>query len=116
MPLSVLHEYVKEVEEICTHYHIPVAWFGHALDGNLHTMLMLGENGQTENDTRVKKAIHEIYTYAIGNGGVISGEHGIGMLQKEFMPLQFSRPHLDLMQGIKHLFDPNDILNPGKIL
>lgn len=113
VPLSQLYGYVERVEEICKDYQIPVACFGHAWDGNLHTMLMLQElPGETE---RLQQAIKEIYAYAIAHGGVISGEHGIGLIQKEFMGMQFTRPHLALLQSIKQLFDPHGILNPGKI-
>jgi glycolate oxidase len=116
VPLSSLYRYIRKVEEIAASHGMPLACFGHALDGNLHTMLVLNENtgiGETENAAR---AVNEIYSYAIKNGGVISGEHGIGLLQKEFMPMQFSGPHLQLMQQIKQLLDPNGILNPGKVL
>jgi len=115
VPLSVLNQYVKKVEEIGDHYGIPVACFGHALDGNLHTMLMLNDKDDPAGEEDRRTALREIYSYAIDNGGVISGEHGIGMLQKEFMPLQFPAGYLHLLNGIKQLFDPNNILNPGKL-
>lgn len=115
VPLSFLYQYIGGVEEICARNNIAVAWFGHAMDGNLHTMLLTKKrdrlNGYNINET----AIREIYTYAISNGGVISGEHGIGFLQKEFMDIQFSVSHLALIKKIKALFDPNGILNPGKL-
>lgn len=114
VPLSNLYVYMKNVVDICEHYQIPVASFGHAWDGNLHTMLMLQEHSD-EKAAALQQAIYEIYACAINLGGVISGEHGIGLLQKEFMGLQFSKPHLSLMQSIKQLFDPNGILNPGKV-
>jgi glycolate oxidase len=60
--------------------------------------------------------LQEIYTYAVSVKGVLSGEHGIGLLQREYMPLQFTAAHLSLMKNIKALFDPNNILNPGKII
>ena len=112
VPLSVLYDYIREVELICKQYNVSVACFGHALDGNLHTMLMIGD---ATDEKDINNAAYEIYSYAIAKGGVISGEHGIGLLQKEFMPMQFSKAYLQLMQNIKHLFDPNGILNPGKI-
>ena len=114
MPLSKIHDYIKKVESICKEYSITLTYFGHIFDGNLHTMLSLDKN--YANDTRIKSAITEIYNYAISNGGVISGEHGIGLIQKEFMPLQFPEKQLVLMQKIKQLFDPNCILNPGKLV
>lgn len=112
VPLSLLYDYIIKVEAVCKYYNISVACFGHALDGNLHTMLMIDADIEESN---INNALYEIYSYAIAKGGVISGEHGIGLLQKEFMPMQFSKTYLQLMQNIKHLFDPNGILNPGKI-
>lgn len=115
VPLSGLYDYIQEVEKICAAHQVPVASFGHALDGNLHTMLQLDAQQNAEEDDRVEQAVQAIYAYAIRNGGVISGEHGIGLIQQPLMNLQFTAPHLALMQGIKQLFDPNGILNPGKI-
>lgn len=113
MPVTQLYSYILKVEEICNYYGSRVASFGHALDGNLHTMLIQDRIGNEENE---QKALQEIYTYAIANGGVISGEHGIGVLQRPFMHFQFSVPQLALMKGIKGIFDPKGILNPGKKL
>ncbi len=115
VPLSFLYKYITGVEAICERRNIPVACFGHAMDGNLHTMLTL--NAAQSNDEKInfENTVQEIYRYAISNGGVISGEHGIGLLQKDLMKVQFSNAHLTLMKGIKDLLDPNGILNPGKI-
>jgi FAD/FMN-containing dehydrogenase len=116
VPLSVLYAYIHEVEAIGTMFDIPVVCFGHALDGNLHTMLIVDERfTQAENEKKTRKAVERIYAYAIANGGVISGEHGIGLLQKKFMDMQFSQHHLALMKGLKQLFDPAGILNPEKV-
>jgi glycolate oxidase len=114
MPLSALYNYVQKVEAICRQYQVPVACFGHVFDGNLHTMLTVTEN--VVKAEHVDKAVNEIYEYAILNGGVISGEHGIGLLQKQFMAKQFTEAHLKLMQNIKNVFDPAGILNPGKVV
>ncbi|MFD2787214.1 FAD-binding oxidoreductase [Hymenobacter rubripertinctus] len=115
IPLSLLYPYLAKVEEITARYQLAVAYFGHALDGNLHTMVMLDQDLDTEAGANAAQAVNSIYAYAIANGGAISGEHGIGMLQKEFMKNQFSADHLALAKSIKHVLDPNDILNPGKI-
>jgi len=115
LPLSQLPAYISKLESVSREYAVPVVYFGHALDGNLHAMLHLPGSGPAVEDDRFQQAIHAIYQYAIGVGGVISGEHGIGLLQKEFMPLQFTPAHLALMRQIKQVFDPNGILNPGKI-
>jgi glycolate oxidase len=101
------------VEEIGSRYDLDVIWFGHALDGNLHTMVLT--DGVSSSDLP-GKALDEIYEFAVVNGGVISGEHGIGLLQRSWMEKQFSPAHLDLMRSLKALFDPGEILNPGKML
>ncbi len=67
-------------------------------------------------ENELPKAIREIFNLTVGLGGTISGEHGIGLVQKEFMDIPFSPLELNLMKGIKNLFDPKGILNPGKIL
>jgi len=113
IPLSRLHTYIKTVEGVGSRYGVRVIWFGHALDGNLHTMI-LKDGGPSEE--QVEKALEEIYGFAVTNGGVISGEHGIGLLQKSFMEKQFTPAHLKLMKSIKTLLDPQGILNPGKML
>lgn len=112
VPLTVLYPYIKQVEAICARAGIQVIYFGHAMDGNLHTMLLLNEG---EEQHILQQVLRDIYQYAIDNGGVISGEHGIGLLQKEFIPMQFSTQHLALLKNLKQFFDPNGIINPGKI-
>jgi glycolate oxidase len=115
VPAANLYAYILEVERICQQYGIPLVCFGHALDGNLHTMLLLDSGGAADEPSRVEKAVAAIYHYAVTAGGVISGEHGIGCLQKEYMPLQFSDNQLALMYSIKSALDPAGILNPGKM-
>lgn len=116
VPLSMLDKYIARTEEICRKQGILLVYFGHALDGNLHTMLVMNEKMTTDEERKLTITVKEIYSYAIELGGVISGEHGIGYLQKEFMNLQFSSEQLRTMKQLKMLFDPNGILNPGKIL
>ncbi len=115
VPLSRFDKYVTEVERICNTHQIEFAYFGHALDGNLHVILMSQIDTVTENE-KLGNVIKEIYSCAVSLGGVLSGEQGIGYLQKEFMPLQFPEFSLMLMKKIKALFDPNYLLNPGKII
>jgi glycolate oxidase len=66
-------------------------------------------------ETRLDPAIREIFELTVSLGGLISGEHGIGWVQKKFMPIAFTKEELDLMRRIKYAFDPEGILNPGKI-
>ena len=116
VPLSNLQNYIDFIDTISLRYEIDIAYFGHALDGNLHTMLVLDNASAASKKTDIENALNDIYSYAISLGGVISGEHGIGILQKCFMNLQFSNEHIRLMQKIKQLFDPQTILNAGKIV
>jgi glycolate oxidase len=115
VPLSFLYDYIKKVELIAASNRIKMVCFGHALDGNLHTMLIF-DDGRSADDNNTKNAILEIYKYIVSIGGVISGEHGIGMIQKEFMKIQHSEPHMKLLREIKRLMDPNNIMNPGKLV
>jgi FAD/FMN-containing dehydrogenase len=85
------------------------------MDGNMHTMLLLAAD-QGHDASSSKELLTAIYTAAVEMGGVISGEHGIGCLQQEFLPLQLSTKHISILQQIKKIFDPNGILNPGKLL
>lgn len=115
VPLSSMYDYIKKVEVISKSNHINMVCFGHALDGNLHTMLIFDDK-QSVNEIKTKKVIVDIYKYVISLGGVISGEHGIGLIQKDYMKIQHSKEHMRLLKKIKRLLDPSNIMNPGKIL
>jgi glycolate oxidase len=96
-------------------YHFKSVCYGHAGDGNLHVNIIKGELTDNAWNTELPKAIHELFTEVVRLGGTISGEHGIGWVQKEYMPIAFPQVTLELMRNIKKTFDPNGILNPGKI-
>jgi glycolate oxidase len=115
VPVSCLLDYIRFVKALSASSGIEIIVFGHALDGNMHTMILLNRDRAEDNQNEADAIAEEIYRYAISLGGVISGEHGIGMLQKKFMRLQYDEVHLALMRKIKDVFDPNGILNPGKI-
>jgi glycolate oxidase len=104
---------LKETEAIGDRYKLSLITFGHALDGNLHVMVGV-DSKQSGSDSPFRRSLQEIYSFALENGGVISGEHGIGLLQREFLGIQFPGNQLSLMKRIKELLDPNGILNPGK--
>ena len=111
-----LPQLIKGIKEIGARYHFRSVCYGHAGDGNLHTRI-IKDNMPEElwNGEHIKKAIAEIFTLCKKLGGTISGEHGIGLVQKEYMGIMFGQKEIDLQKGIKKLFDPNLILNPGKI-
>ena len=116
VPVGALYNYIRRVEDICGENNLSLVFFGHAFDGNLHTMIVMDETQLTGQAPTLDKAVDEIYEYAISLGGVISGEHGIGSLQKPYLKWQFNPTQLSLMRRLKSFFDPNGILNPGKIL
>jgi glycolate oxidase len=88
--------------------------FGHAGDGNLHPKIMFDPSDPDE-VARMEKGVEEIFDLACGLGGTLSGEHGIGLSKARFMPLEHDAVSMGLMRSIKRMFDPNNILNPGKM-
>jgi glycolate oxidase len=115
VPRAELPVLLKGVKEIGNKYGFHSVCYGHAGDGNLHVNIIKGDLDETRWKNDLPKGITEIFNLCKKLGGTISGEHGIGLVQKDYMPIVFSQHHLDLMRGIKHVFDPNGILNPGKI-
>ncbi|MFH0796039.1 MAG: FAD-binding oxidoreductase [Candidatus Omnitrophota bacterium] len=119
LPRSCMEPHLKAVEEISGKYNIWLPTYGHAGDGNLHTHIMKVdlERKPIENwEERYRMVRKEIHLDARNRGGKISGEHGIGLVKKEYLDIFMEKPVLKLMKDIKKLFDPNNILNPGKIL
>ena len=115
VPRSAIPEMVRRIQQIAQEYGLEIPLFGHIGDGNLHPNVLcdLRDNAQME---RVVKAAQEIFISAIELGGTLSGEHGIGLLKREFVRMSLDPELVDLMQEIKSSFDPNNILNPGKVL
>lgn len=107
---------LKGVKEIGNKYGFKSVCYGHAGDGNLHVNILKGELSDDFWNDGIKEAIKEIFILCKELGGTISGEHGIGYVQKEYMPLLFSDTHLDLFRNLKKVFDPKGILNPGKMV
>lgn len=114
VPLSKIPDMFKKVREVREKYQLNLVIFGHAGDGNLHPNIVANKNDKEEMK-RVEKAITEIFETAIALGGTLSGEHGIGTMKASFMPLELGEVELDMMKRIKKAWDPNNILNPGKI-
>ncbi len=113
VPRSKIADFVEEVKQISRNYGIPVIAYGHAGDGNVH-LHPLGPNIASE--SVIQDLQSEIYQAGIKMGGTISGEHGIGADKRKYMPLAVSPESIDLMKRVKKAFDPNNILNPGKVL
>ncbi len=116
VPRYQLPALLKGVKEIGTKYGFRSICYGHAGDGNLHVNIVKDTLTDEQWNDMLPKAITEIFTITRSLGGTLSGEHGIGYVQRPYMPLAFSATELAVMKGIKSVFDPNGILNPSKIL
>ncbi|NBU05074.1 MAG: FAD-binding protein [Sphingobacteriia bacterium] len=115
VPRAELPILLKGVKAIGKKYGFNSVCYGHAGDGNLHVNIIKGALSDDVWNIDLPKAISEIFELCKSLGGTISGEHGIGLVQKNYLPIVFSPYHLQLMKDIKKVFDPNYILNPGKI-
>jgi glycolate oxidase len=116
VPRADLGLLLKKVKEVGTRYNFESVCYGHAGDGNLHVNIIKNNLSDEYWETEIPKAVREIFEFVVSRGGTLSGEHGIGWVQRQYMDIAFSEIELALMQGIKQVFDPNGILNPGKIL
>ena len=115
VPRAELPFLLKKVKEIGSKYGFRSVCYGHAGDGNLHVNIIRDNMDDDAWNNKVPLGIREIFEYCVSIGGTISGEHGIGYVQKNYMDIPFDKTQLELQKGIKKLFDPNNILNPGKI-
>jgi len=114
VPRGRVPELFDIVGEMKRTYRLRVASFGHAGDGNIHVNLLL-KPGDVDEQARAKDAEHFLFTRVIALEGSISGEHGIGFAKAPYLPLELSGEEIALMKRVKAAFDPNGILNPGKI-
>ena len=114
VPRSRLAELVSFLGTVSMEYGLPIPAFGHAGDGNIHVNIMVDKNNEQEYTNGIK-AKHKLFEFVLSLGGTLSGEHGIGTTKSEFLPLEIDETALSIMQRLKTLFDPNNILNPGKI-
>jgi glycolate oxidase len=115
VPRYMLPELLSGIKKIGVKYGFQSVCYGHAGDGNLHVNIIKGDMTDDNWRTQVPLGIREIFKLTVSLKGTLSGEHGIGFVQKNFMDIAFTRTHLELMESIKRVFDPNNILNPGKI-
>ena len=115
VPRAELPKLLKGVKEIGSKHGFSSVCYGHAGDGNLHINIVKGEMSDAAWNNDLPKGIRELFELTVSLGGTLSGEHGIGLVQKEYMDIAFSPVSLELQKGIKALFDPNGILNPKKL-
>ena len=114
VPRSRMPDLVSFLSELSDRYGLPIPAFGHAGDGNIHVNIMMDKDNPDE-VRKGEKVITELFKKVVDLGGTITGEHGIGITKAQYMDIEFSRPALELMYRLKRAFDPNNILNPGKI-
>jgi glycolate oxidase len=121
VPRADIAEYVNQVHAIEKELGLWLPTFGHAADGNVHTNIMKAEwkDGAWKEtagwEKKYESAREKIHATGKRLGGIVSGEHGIGLVKKEYLPSFLGQTQIELMKGIKRVFDPKNILNPGKI-
>jgi glycolate oxidase len=114
VPRSELARMIRFIQEVGERHGLRIGTFGHMGDGNLHPTFLTDECNHEEME-RVERAMKEIFDFAIQLGGTITGEHGIGLAKKAFLPGAIGEGSLDLMRQLKRAWDPDNLLNPGKI-
>jgi glycolate oxidase len=114
VPRSEIPSMVRRVKEISRQYDLPVVVFGHAGDGNLHPTILF-DNRDVTRWPLVEQAAHDTFLAALELGGTLSGEHGIGMLKRDYMECALGAISIDVHRRLKRALDPLNILNPGKV-
>ena len=114
VPISKVPKMLKAIQAISKRHNVLIATLGHLGDGNLHPNIIFDGRNPGER-ARAAKATDDLFRAAIELGGTLTGEHGIGLAKADFMPLEHSTVAIKVMRNIKTLFDPNNILNPGKM-
>jgi glycolate oxidase len=115
VPRSKIAEFTRTVKEISAKYHVPIIVYGHAGDGNIHLHPICQDITREEWNKRLPHLMSDLYNAGVSLGGTISGEHGIGLDKKGYLSIGIDTKLLNSMMTIKRAFDPNNILNPGKI-
>ncbi len=115
VPRAHLPELIRGVKKLGKEFDFHAVCYGHAGDGNLHIRIKKPGNKFSLNNPEVIPALRALFELVRSLGGTISGEHGIGLIQKEYMDIVNTGPAMEVMKGIKRVFDPKNILNSGKI-
>jgi glycolate oxidase len=114
VPTSQLPAMVEGIKELSKKYRVHIYTFGHAGDGNLHVNFMCDSRNREQME-RVEKAVDELFRLTLDLGGTLSGEHGIGVTKAKYLEWEVGKEGIDLMKKIKLSFDPDNIINPGKM-
>jgi glycolate oxidase len=115
VPRSAIPEAVRRIKAISAKYDLPIVIFGHAGDGNLHPNILFDKR-DPEQWAKIEPMVGEIFGVALDLEGTLSGEHGVGTLKRPYMEQALGTTSLEMQQRIKRVLDPNNILNPGKVL
>lgn len=115
VPRANLPRLISGIKEIGKRYGFNSVCFGHLGDGNLHVNVLKEQISDDDWNTKIVEGIGEIFKLSVSLGGTLSGEHGIGIAKRPYMSIAMKEANLELMRGIKKVFDPKGILNPGKI-
>lgn len=114
VPVAQIPQLVNYLQQLALRYQIKIVNYGHAGNGNLHVNLLVDSNDELQMQ-QAKLCLAEVFAYVIQLKGTLSGEHGIGIEKREYLPQAVGKAELNIMRQIKHIFDPDNILNPGKI-
>jgi D-lactate dehydrogenase len=115
VPVSRLPALVAGIEALARESGLPIVSFGHAGNGNLHANILFDPDDDAQS-ARARAALPKLFELTLALGGTLSGEHGVGVAKRDFMARAFDAPTLAAMRAVKAAFDPDGILNPGKVL
>ena len=115
VPGNKVDTFIKYTHELAAEFHVRIPSFGHAGDGNLHVYICRDALNEEDWENTKAAIFQRMYSKSVELGGLVSGEHGIGYAKKEYLKQQYGETPIGLMQGIKQVFDPRNILNPGKV-
>jgi glycolate oxidase len=114
VPMAKIADLLKGIKEISKKHDLTIATYGHAGDGNLHPQILF-DGYDADQVKRQEAASADLFKLAIELGGTLTGEHGIGLQKAHYMTLEHDPVAMDVMRALKRMFDPNNILNPGKM-
>ena len=115
VPVSRIPEFLAFANKLGREHGLTVCSYGHAGDGNLHIHLCSNDQSEEVFEAKADAYFKQLYSHAFACGGLVSGEHGIGRGKIEYLRQSAGEVNMALMEGIKRVFDPNLILNPGKV-
>lgn len=115
VPRVYLSEAIRDYRKVAEKYGLLMAIFGHIGDGNLHVNLLYDKKNKEEEE-RAERAVDEVFEITLRYNGSITGEHGVGLTKRKFLEYQFGLVGMEILRGIKKVFDPKNLFNPGKVI